>query len=80
MKNYSSETLRTQLNETLGDEFVRSVSARYSGIYQWTINFELAEEGPAFDEARLQVKFGPVGMVRQRERPCVAPHGPTRDR
>ncbi|MGN7246919.1 PD-(D/E)XK nuclease family protein [Janibacter anophelis] len=59
LKNYSSETLRTQLNETLGDEFVRSVSARYAGIYQWTINFELAEGGPAFDEARLQIKFGP---------------------
>lgn len=59
LKAYSSQVLREQLNATLGSEVVTMVSARYNGIYQWTVNFDLADDEGAFGEAALQLKFGP---------------------
>ena len=59
LKSFSAGALMRQLNTTLGGGFVRRVSATYAGIYQWTINFDVAEEGIDFGEARLQLKFGP---------------------
>lgn len=59
LRSFSAEVLAHQLNATFGEGFVRSVSARYAGIYQWTINFSLREAGAEAVEARLQVKFGP---------------------
>jgi hypothetical protein len=43
----------------MGPGFVTKVSATYTGIYQWTVNFEVADEGEDFGESGLQLKFGP---------------------
>jgi PD-(D/E)XK nuclease superfamily len=59
LRDYAANVLQPQLNETLGDRFVSGVSATYAGIYQWTINFEIRDEGEDIGEARLQLKFGP---------------------
>lgn len=59
LKNFSVEHLSRQLNDSLGEGFVREVSAQYSGIYQWTINFRIADETSGSGEARFQLKFGP---------------------
>lgn len=59
LRSYGSNVLSQQLNATLGLEFIEKVNARYSGIYQWTINFETAETHESFGEGRLQIKFGP---------------------
>ena len=61
LKTFSAQVLRNQLNATLGDEFVSGVSATYAGIYQWTVNFDIADGGGGgigFD-GPLQLKFGP---------------------
>lgn len=59
LRNYSANVLQPQLNETMGDGFVSRVSANFAGIYQWTINFEVRDEGQDIGEASLQLKFGP---------------------
>lgn len=59
LRSFGTEVLRPQLNATLGDGSVRRVSATYSGIYQWTVNFDISDEGDDFGEAKLQLKFGP---------------------
>ena len=59
LKQFGEDVLVTQLNETLGDGFVSGVSARYAGIYQWTINFHVSEEAETFGDAEFQLKFGP---------------------
>ncbi|MCP2370898.1 hypothetical protein BJ978_001574 [Agromyces terreus] len=59
VKEFGSGVLAAQLEQTLGDGFVRNVSATFSGIYQWTVNFDIDDRGPEFGEARLQLKFGP---------------------
>lgn len=59
LRSYGTTVLSQQLNTTLGSEFVEKVTAGFSGIYQWTINFETAETHDSFGEGRLQIKFGP---------------------
>lgn len=59
LKAFCAHTLQHQLNGTLGDGFVEDVSARFAGIYQWTINFTIRDELGDFGEAPLQLKFGP---------------------
>lgn len=60
LKSYCAHHLLRQLNATLGDGFVRGVSAGYKGIYQWTINFEIDDSlSVDFGEASFQLKFGP---------------------
>jgi hypothetical protein len=59
LRAYASAVVSKQLNASLGVDFIEKVTARYSGIYQWTINFETGEIDGAFGEARLQIKFGP---------------------
>lgn len=36
LKNFGAGVLMSQLNETLGANFVHNMNAGYSGIYQWT--------------------------------------------
>ena len=59
LRNYAAQVLKGQLDATLGNGFVSNVSARYAGTYQWTINFDVPDEGETFGEHRLQLKFGP---------------------
>lgn len=59
LKSFSTEVLARQLNSTFGAEFVSRVSARYTGMYEWSINFDIPDDGPDFGEAKLQLKFGP---------------------
>ena len=46
-------------NATLGVDYVSGVNATYSGIYQWTVNFDTPEASADHGEAGLQLKFGP---------------------
>ena len=69
LRNFSAEVLRSQLNATMGDGFVSQVSARYAGTYQWTVNFDLPDDGEKFDEARLQLKFGPSAWFANEKDP-----------
>lgn len=59
LKPYCGNVLKPQLNKTLGVGFVPKVSANYAGIYQWTINLEVEDDGEDIGEAGLQLKFGP---------------------
>ena len=57
LKSYCAHHLLRQLNATLGDGFVRGVSAGYKGIYQWTINFEIDDSLTVdFGEASFQLR------------------------
>jgi hypothetical protein len=69
LKRFCAEDLRRQLNDTLGPDFVPRVNAAYAGIYQWTVNLEVADEGETFGEARLQLKFGPSAWFANEEDP-----------
>lgn len=62
LRSYCEGPLRTQLDDTLGSGFVRRVNANYRGSYQWTINFDVEDQGESFGEAELQVKFGPSAL------------------
>jgi hypothetical protein len=59
LRSYGSTILRQQLNATMGAGCVEKVTARYSGIYQWSINFESTEANESFGKALYQIKFGP---------------------
>lgn len=59
LRNYGAQVLQPQLDTTMGPGFVTKVSATYAGIYQWTVNFDVAAEGEDFGESGLQLKFGP---------------------
>lgn len=59
LRSYAAEVLRSQLNGSLGEGTVVKVSANFRGIYQWSVNFELASEIGDFGESPLQIKFGP---------------------
>ncbi len=59
LRGFADTVVRRQVNDSMGREFIEDVTARYSGIYQWTINFETAEDHDSSGEARLQIKFGP---------------------
>jgi len=69
LRSFSQGVLAGQLNESRGDGFVSGVSARYAGIYQWTINFDIAEDATDFGEARLQIKFGPSAWFANEQDP-----------
>ena len=69
LKTYCARVLQAQLNETMGDGFVIEVSATYAGIYQWTVNLKVADEGDDFGEAKLQLKFGPSAWYANEEDP-----------
>lgn len=59
LRRFGADVLMRQLNVTLGEDFVHGVNAGYSGIYQWTINFETPSLEGAGMDGPLQVKFGP---------------------
>jgi len=69
LRNFSAQHLEGQLNATLGDGFVSKVSATYAGTYQWTVNFDLPDDGEEFGEARLQLKFGPSAWFANEKDP-----------
>ena len=77
LRSYGTNVLTAQLNAAVGAGFVEKVSARFSGIYQWTVNFETGETHDSFDEARLQIKFGPSRLARERARQELDAHGVT---
>jgi hypothetical protein len=52
-----------------GPGFVTKVSATYAGIYQWTVNFEVADEGEDFGESGLQLEFGPSAWFANEQDP-----------
>lgn len=59
LRGYCIDVTKGQLNSALGEGYVSAVSARYSGIYQWTINFDVPTLAGSDGEAPLQLKFGP---------------------
>lgn len=70
LKSFGAQSLRPQLNATWGKNAVRRVSAGYAGIYQWTVNFEIDDEGEDIGEARLQLKFGPSAWFANESDPA----------
>jgi hypothetical protein len=72
LKQYCTDNLTPQLNQTLGQTFVRSVSANYAGIYQWSVNFDIEGDDGArtVDEAKLQIKFGPSAWYSNEQDPA----------
>jgi hypothetical protein len=69
LRNFSAQFLRSQLNATLGDGFVSKVSATYAGMYQWTVNFDIPDDGESFGEAGLALKFGPSAWFANEKDP-----------
>jgi hypothetical protein len=69
LKAYAAQVIAPQLNATKGDDFVRGVGATYQGIYQWTINFDIADADNELGEAKLQIKFGPSAWFAVEEDP-----------
>jgi hypothetical protein len=69
LKAYAAQVVAPQLNSTKGDSFVREVGATYQGIYQWTINFDIADADNDLGEAKLQIKFGPSAWFAVEEDP-----------
>ncbi len=59
LKLYCENVVKEHINRTLGDGIVGNVSAGYQGIYQWTVNIDIAGDDGKFIESGLQVKFGP---------------------
>jgi hypothetical protein len=58
LRAYCAETLKRQVNEALGEEFLEAVSARYQGIFEWTVNFH-AKAQDMQGKPLVQIKFGP---------------------
>jgi hypothetical protein len=58
LRAYCAGTLKSQVNAVIGEDYLASVSARYQGMYEWTVNFHAKDQEPKA-EARLQIKFGP---------------------
>jgi PD-(D/E)XK nuclease superfamily len=69
LKNFSDHVLRNQLNATMGDGSVSRVSATYAGIYQWTVNLDVADDGESSGNASLQLKFGPSAWFANEQDP-----------
>jgi hypothetical protein len=69
LKAHAAQVIAPQLNATRGDGFVRGVGATYQGIYQWTINFDIADADNELGEAKLQIKFGPSAWFAVEEDP-----------
>lgn len=68
-RGFSVEVLKHQLDATFGPAYVREVSARYAGIYEWTINFDVPGGGADFGESKLQLKFGPSAWFANEQDP-----------
>ncbi|AXT84232.1 hypothetical protein C6I20_02840 [Aeromicrobium sp. A1-2] len=58
LRDYGQAALLPQLNDSFGEGYVNLVSARYAGIYQWTINF-YGSDATGNVASRVQLKFGP---------------------
>ncbi len=59
LRGFSAGPLRDQLNANLGHERIQKVSATYSGIYQWTIDPDVAGEENGAPGTIIQLQFGP---------------------
>lgn len=69
LRSFAAQHLTPQVNELMGPGFLRGVSARYSGIYQWTINLDIDEETDDSGEGKLQIKFGPSAWFANEQDP-----------
>jgi hypothetical protein len=58
LRRYAEHSLRTQINERLQQEVVRSVQARFVGQWEWYVRL-LRDEGPQF----VGLVFGPTAAV-----------------
>lgn len=58
-----------QLNETLGEGFIKNVSRQYVGIYEWTISLETGKTQNSFGDPGLQIKFGPSAWFANEQDP-----------
>lgn len=59
LRHFAAGPLRDQLNASLGSGSVYKVSTRYAGIYQWSINIDMAGVAGAPPATLIQLKFGP---------------------
>jgi hypothetical protein len=63
LRNYAAEVLKGQINEELGREYITDVTARFQGMYEWTVNFFTPDKS----EPVLQLKFGPSAWYANSE-------------
>lgn len=81
--DYCVNILTEQVNVVVGHEVIRGATARYQGVHQWTINFDVPTAAGNGSEAPLQIKFGPSAwfVIEQDEGwhetpdPAVADYG-----
>lgn len=59
LRDFAAGPLRDQLNASLGHERVQKVTARYAGIYRWSINIDMAGVEGGAPATLIQLKFGP---------------------
>nr|WP_282599218.1 PD-(D/E)XK nuclease family protein [Brevibacterium sp. R8603A2] len=69
LRAFSAGPLKDQLNATLEQGRVGTVSARYAGIYQWTINFDIEGLDFAVTGPLVQLKFGPSAWTAMEKDP-----------
>lgn len=69
LRSFSDGPLREQLDESSGYERVRRVSTTYAGIYQWTVNVEIAETDDETGAPQIQLKFGPTAWFANEQDP-----------
>lgn len=59
LRDFAAGPLRDQLNASLGRDSVHKVTARYAGIYRWSINIDMAGVEGGAPATLIQLKFGP---------------------
>ena len=79
LRSYSAQTLKPQVNEALGREYISDVSATFRGMYEWTVNIGVAEDHLTFDKSLrvpdglqapgMQFKFGPTAWYANERDP-----------
>ncbi len=62
LRSYADQVLLGQLNATLAPATIEKVTARYQGIYQWTIDLESEPPNDLAENAFVQIKFGPSAL------------------
>ncbi|WP_181954138.1 PD-(D/E)XK nuclease family protein [Kocuria coralli] len=70
LRTFVDGPLVDQLRDTLGDDCIRKVSATYAGIYQWTINFDIAGTTADSGGSHIQLKFGPTAWFANERTPA----------
>src|SRR5690625_3658538 len=67
LRTFGNGPLREQLDLSLSGSHLGRVAATFSGVHQWTVNFELTESST--DGADFQLMFGPTAWFANEKDP-----------